>query len=152
MRMILSIMAGSLYLACAGQALAAADTAPQQAVRRFYDAFNTHRFERVADFTTADWNHINPGGGRTVGRPAVLKELHEVHSTFLKGVTDTIESIDSRVVAPGAAIVTVKSRMSTFTMPDGSVHANETHIRTFILVRDHARWRITQDQNTTVGE
>jgi uncharacterized protein (TIGR02246 family) len=150
--MCLSTSAVWLCLGCVCQAHAADETAPQQAVRRFYDAFNAHQFDRVPDFTTADWNHINPGGGRTVGRQAVLKELHEVHSTFLKGITDTIENMDSRLPAPGVAIVTVKSRMSTFTMPDGVAHANEAHIRTFILVKHKSRWLITQDQNTTVAE
>jgi hypothetical protein len=68
-----------------------------------------------------DWNHINPFGGRTRGRDAVLKELKEVHSTFLKGVTDTIEEMDVRFATPEVAVVTVTSRTSTFTSQMGSV-------------------------------
>lgn len=37
-------------------------------VEAFYAAFTTHSFDRAADFTTEDWNHINPGGGWTQGR------------------------------------------------------------------------------------
>ncbi len=120
-------------------------------IQAFYDAFNSHGFERAAEFTTADWNHINPGGGRTRGRGAVLKELHEVHATFLKGVSDKIENMDVRFAAPDVAIVTVMSRMSTFTMPDGVMHVNEGHIRTFVVVKRGSRWLIMQDQNTTIG-
>ena len=65
------------------------ETQVRQAVQSFYEAFNTHNFGRVPEFTTADWTHIHPFGGWTRGRDAVLKELKEVHSTFLKGVTDT---------------------------------------------------------------
>jgi uncharacterized protein (TIGR02246 family) len=136
------------------QALAAVapdDGAVRQTVLAFYDAFNSHGFDRAADYTTDDWNHINPGGGRTQGRAAVLKELHEVHATFLKGVTDTIEEMDIRFAAPGVAIATVKSRMSTFTMPDGSQHVKEGHIRTFVVVKRAGRWLIMQDHNTTIG-
>lgn len=50
----------------------------RHAIQAFYDAFNSHGFERASEFTTADWNHINPGGGPTRGRKAVLKELREV--------------------------------------------------------------------------
>ncbi len=61
----------------------------RQAVERFYAAFNSHGFEGAAEYTTEDWNHISPLGGRTRGRDATLKDLKDVHSTFLKGVTDT---------------------------------------------------------------
>ncbi len=123
----------------------------RQAVQSFYDAFNSHGFERASEYTTEDWNHINPSGGRTRGREAVLKELKEVHSTFLKGVSDTIEDMDVRFAAPNLAVVTVTSRMSTFTTPDGVRHENERHIRTFVVVNRNGRWLIMQDQNTTIG-
>lgn len=123
----------------------------RQAVQSFYDAFNAHGFGRASEYTTEDWNHINPFGGRTRGRDAVLKELNEVHSTFLKGVSDTIDDLDIRFAASNAAVVTVTSRMSTFTTPDGVMHENERHIRTFVVVKRKGRWLIMQDQNTTVG-
>ncbi len=123
----------------------------RQAVQSFYAAFKSHGFERASEYTTGDWNHINPFGGRTRGREAVLKELNEVHSTFLKGVSDTIEDMDVRFATPNVAVVTVTSRMSTFTTPDGAKHENERHIRTFLVVKRSGRWLIMQDQNTTIG-
>lgn len=123
----------------------------RQAVQSFYAAFNAHGFVRAAEYTTEDWNHINPFGGRTRGRMAVLKELNEVHSTFLKGVSDTIEEMDVRFATPDVAVVTVTSRMSTYTTPDGAKHENERHIRTFAVVRRSGRWLIMQDQNTIIG-
>jgi uncharacterized protein (TIGR02246 family) len=123
----------------------------RQAVQSFYDAFNAHGFGRASEYTTEDWNHINPFGGRTRGRKAVLKELNEVHSTFLKGVSDIIENMDVRFATPDVAVVTVSSRMSTYTTPDGVKRENELHIRTFVVVRRSGRWLIMQDQNTLVG-
>ena len=123
----------------------------RQAVQSFYDAFNSHGFGRAANYTTEDWNHINPFGGRTRGREAVLKELKEVHATFLKGVSDTIESMDIRFATPNVAVVTVTSRMSTFTTPDGVKRENELHIRTFVVVKRSGRWLIMQDQNTLIA-
>jgi uncharacterized protein (TIGR02246 family) len=120
-------------------------------VQAFYAAFNSHGFSHAADFTTADWNHINPYGGRTHGRAEVLRELHEVHSTFLNGVSDNIEKLDVRFASNDAAIATVTSRMSTFTSPDGTRHVNEQHIRTFVLAKRGPRWLIMQDQNTVVS-
>lgn len=123
----------------------------RQAVQSFYDAFNSHEFGRVAEFTTEDWDHINPFGGWARGREAVLEELREVHSTFLKGVSDTVEEILVRFAGPDAAVVTVTSRVGTFTTPDGVRHENERPIRTFVVARRGGRWLIMHDQNTLRG-
>ena len=120
----------------------------RQAVQSFYDAFNSHGWDRASEFTTEDWNHINPFGGWERGRDAVLKDLRNVHSTFLKGVTDTPEEMDVRFATADVAVVTVPSRLSTFTTPDGVKHVNERQIRTFIVVKRSGKWLIMQDQNT----
>ena len=122
-----------------------------EVVKSFYADFNSHSWTRAANYTTEDWVHINPLGGWTRGRDAVLKELEEVHSTFLKGVSDTIQEMAVRFASVNVAVVTVTSRMSTFITPDGSKHENEQHIRTFVLVWRNEHWLIMQDQNTTVA-
>ena len=120
----------------------------RKAVQSFYDAFNSHDFGRVPEFTTEDWTHINPLGGWTRGRDSVLKELREVHSSFLKGVTDTIEEMEVKFATANVAIVTVPSRTSPYTSPDGVKREDQRQIRTFVLVERHGRWLIMQDQNT----
>jgi uncharacterized protein (TIGR02246 family) len=124
------------------------ETAVRKAVRSFYDAFNSHDFARVPEFTTEDWTHINPLGGWTRGREAVLKKLKEVHSTFLKGVIDTVEEMEVRFATPDVAIVTVPSRTTSYATLDGVRHENQRQIRTFILVHRNGHWLIMQDQNT----
>jgi uncharacterized protein (TIGR02246 family) len=123
----------------------------RETVESFYADFNTHQWDRALNYTTEDWNHINPNGGWTRGREAVIKELKEVHATFLKGVSDTIEDMSVRFATPDVAVATVTSRMSTFTSPDGVRHENERHIRTFVVVKRMGRWLIMHDQNTTVS-
>ena len=120
----------------------------RRAVQRFYDAFNAHGFDKAAEFTTDDWVHINPNGGVARGRTAVLAELREVHASFLKGVSDTPDSIAVRFATPDVAVAIVPSRMTTFTTPDGVRHENELHVRTIVVVRRAGAWRIMQDQNT----
>lgn len=151
MKIFLAAMVGVLFATGAIARESGREQPVRLAIQSFYNAFNSHGFAHAADYTTEDWNHINPGGGRTKGRASVLKELHEVHSTFLKGVSDNIEEMDVRFAAPNVAIATVKSRMSTFTMPDGVQHVNEGHIRTFVVVKRGTRWLIMQDQNTVIG-
>ena len=118
------------------------------AVEAFYAAFNSHDFSRVP--VTEDWEHVNPFGGTARGRETVLKELREVHSTFLKGVTDTVIQMTVRMASADVAIATVTSQMSTYTTPNGSRYENEQHIRTFVVVKRENRWLIMHDQNTTI--
>lgn len=120
-------------------------------VKRFYAGFDDGTFPRAEEYTTDDWNHINPMGGRTVGRKAVLDEVRGVHSTFLKGVTDTPESFDVKFFRPDAAIVVVPSRLSTFTTPDGVKYENRRNVRTFIVVKRSGRWLIMHDHNTFIS-
>ncbi|HUR94993.1 MAG TPA: SgcJ/EcaC family oxidoreductase [Gemmatimonadales bacterium] len=122
----------------------------RKTVSEFYTAFNTHAFERAAEFTTADWQHINPFGGWTRGREAVLAELREVHGSFLKGVTETVDTVAVRTSGTESAVVTVRSHLSPYVAPDGTRHIDEHQIRTFVLVTQDGRWRIMQDQNTIV--
>jgi ketosteroid isomerase-like protein len=122
----------------------------REAVNAFYTAFD-EGFVGECDFATEDWNHINPNGGWTRGREQVLREVKEVHTTFLIGVRDTVEDMSVRYAACDAAVVTVTSQMSTFFTPDGIKHENERHIRTFVVVNRGAKWLVMQDQNTVVG-
>ena len=122
----------------------------RQSVEAFYKAFNSHNFDRTPEFTTDDWNHINPYGGWTRGRDAVLAELQRVHSRVLKDVSDTIESMSVRFASDDVAVAIVTSYLSTYYLPDGTKHENERQRRCFIVVRRSNRWLIMQDQNTVI--
>ena len=150
MRLIIAVLTGLAITNPISAQAPSPETPVRQAVQAFYAAFNSHGFDRAAEFTTEDWNHVNPLGGRTRGRAEVLKELKAVHSTFLKGVSDTIEQMDVRFASPDVAVATVTSRVSTFTTPDGVKHENEQQVRTFVVVKREARWLIMQDHNTIV--
>jgi uncharacterized protein (TIGR02246 family) len=141
----------SLTLTAPGFGQSVDSEAPvRQAVEAFYTAFN-RGFEGANEFSTEDWNHIHPGGGWIRGRANVLKEVREVHTTFLKGVSDTVEEMAVRFATREVAVATVISVMSTFVTPDGVKHENERHIRTFVVVKRTGRWLVMQDQNTTIG-
>jgi uncharacterized protein (TIGR02246 family) len=142
----------SLGAVCNAQAQTSPDErAARDAVASFYSAFNAHDFDRAAEFTTDDWEHINPGGGWTRGRQQVLAELRQVHGSFLKGVTDTVQSMTVRLPGPGTAVVTVLSEMTPFVAPDGVRHPKDRQIRTFVVVKRGERWLVMQDQNTIVS-
>ena len=140
MQLIIAALAGlAISIPTSAQA-PRSETPVREAVQAFYAAFNSHRFDRATEFTTEDWNHINPLGGRTRGRAVVLKELEEVHSTFLKGISDTIQQMDVRLAAADVAIATVTSRVGTFTTPDGVKHENEQQTEDRCRRDSVARW------------
>lgn len=134
---------------------AASSQGEEAAVRRpveaFYAAFN-QGFSGPADFATEDWVHINPNGGWTRGRENVLKDVREVHSTFLKGVIAMIEQSEVRFTSPDAAVVTVTNKSSAYVTPDGVKHENERHIQTFVVVKQGGRWLVMQDHTTTIAK
>ena len=121
----------------------------REAVSSFYTAFNSG-FVGPADFATEDWNHISPSGAWTQGRDITLLWLRFVHSTFLSGVTDTVEDMSVRFATFNVAVVAATSRVSTFTTPDGVTHENEQQRRTFVVVERSGRWLVMHDQNTVV--
>ena len=121
-------------------------------VLAFQDDFNEGGFKKAQFYTTKDWEHINPGGGITKGREAVLKEVRDVHQTFLKGVSLTIESIAIRFLTPTVAIADVVHKSSEYELPQGVKHQNERQRKTYIIVKKQNKWWLTLDQNTVIAE
>ena|SRR5213592_2151885 len=118
-------------------------------VLAFYDAFNDG-FNGPATFAAESWSHINPNGGWTRGREAVLAEVRQVHRTFLKGVTDTPLQTEVRYAGSDAAVVTVVSMSSSFDLPGRGRVEGQKAIRTFVVVRDGGAWKVIQDQSTAI--
>ncbi|MEO7309723.1 MAG: SgcJ/EcaC family oxidoreductase [Chitinophagaceae bacterium] len=120
-------------------------------VLSFQDDFNEGSFKNAKFYTTADWEHINPGGGITIGREEVLKEVRAVHKTFLKGVSITIESITIRFLTPTVAIADVVHKSSKYELPQGVKHQNERQMKSYVIVKRKKKWLLTLDQNTIIA-
>lgn len=117
----------------------------------FQNDFNDGRFIHAASYTTADWTHINPGGGITNCREEVLKEVRAVHQDFLKGVSLRIESINIRFPANTVAVATVVHTSSDYEFPMGVKHHNERQMKTYLIVMQKNKWLLLLDQNTTIA-
>jgi uncharacterized protein (TIGR02246 family) len=119
-------------------------------VLAFQNDFNEGGFKKAKFYTTKDWEHINPGGGITKGREAVLKEVRTVHQTFLKGVSLKIESITIRFLTSNVAIADVIHKSSDYELPQGVKHQNERQMKTYVIVKRKNIWLLTLDQNTII--
>lgn len=116
----------------------------------FQNDFNDGLFTNAEKYTTEDWEHINPGGGITIGRNAVLKEVLSVHQAFLKGVSMSISSINIKIITFNVAIVDVVHKISLYELPKGIKHKNEHQRKTYIVVKMKGEWLIKHDQNTVI--
>src|SRR5437764_16247 len=98
------VAAFSALMLTAQHGLCADDEAKvRTAIQSFYKAFDEGFTGRI-DFAAADWNHINPNGGRTRGRDATLQEIRTVHQSFLKGTSERSEDRDGRFASPTVVI------------------------------------------------
>jgi len=116
----------------------------------FQEDFNEGIFKNVKNYTTEDWIHINPGGGMTNGRTAVLKEVVAVHQTFLKGVSMTIDSLNIKLSSPQFAYAIVYHKLSDYELPKGTINKNQQNIKTYIFEKRKKKWLMILDQNTVV--
>ena len=123
----------------------------REVVNSWFAAFNSNTFDSWApDFATEDWNFITPAGPWLQGRANVLANLRLVLSTFLHGVTDTVEDMAVRFATCDVAVVTTTSRLTTYTTPDGVQHVTEQQRKTFVLVKRSGQWLVMQQQLTIV--
>jgi hypothetical protein len=126
------------------------DPAVVRPVTAFYAGFNAD-FECNFDFATANWAHINPFGHVTTGEQ-VLEHLRDIHATFLKGVSETVEQMRFRWIDSGVALVTVTSKVSPYQLPGEARRENERQRRTFVVVRRGDSWLVLLDHNTIVAQ
>ncbi len=117
----------------------------------FQEDFNEGTFKKSINYTTRDWIHVNPLGGITKGREAVLKEVREVHQSFLKGVTMSLESISINFITPVVALADVVHQVDDFQTPDGTKHHNEKHRKTYVVVKKSNKWLLALDHNTIIA-
>ena len=119
-------------------------------IAAFQADFNDGEFKNAEQYSTADWEHINPGGGIDKGRDSVLKTVRAMHQTFLKGVTMRIESMEIRFLTRDVAIADVIHQVDTYITPDGMKHEDERHIKTYVIVKKKQKWLLAHDHNTVI--
>jgi uncharacterized protein (TIGR02246 family) len=124
--------------------------AVKKVIIAFQEDFNDGAFKNAHLYTTNDWVHINPGGGITKGRDEVLSEVIDVHQSFLKGVSMTIDRMEIRFITPTVAVADVIHIISPYELPTGVKHENERQIKTYVVVKQKEKWLLSHDHNTVV--
>lgn len=65
--------------ACSNKVTQADEESVKKVVLDFVDDFNDGSFKNAINYTTLDWDHINPGGGIDIGWESTLKTVRAVH-------------------------------------------------------------------------
>jgi uncharacterized protein (TIGR02246 family) len=146
---ILSILMSLISCFCAAQTDSDND-AVKKVIYAFQDDFNDGSFRNAHLYATTDWVHIHPGGGITRGRDEVLREVIDVHQSFLKGVSMIVEKMEIRFVNPTVAVAVVLHKISPYELPAGVMHENERQIKTYIVIKQKGKWLLSHDHNTVV--
>jgi len=150
MRLVITLFAGLFICACSNPSGKPDEEAVKQVVLDFVDDFNDGAFSKAEEYADEDRIHINPGGGIDRGKTSTLKTVRDVHTSFLKGVTMTTDSMNVRFIQPDVAIVIAYHTIDTYTTPDQVTHRNERQIKTYVVVMRNGKWYLTLDQNTVI--
>lgn len=148
-QLIFTLLVFVLY-ACSNKATEADEESVKTVVLNFVDDFNDGSFKNADNYTTIDWDHINPGGGIDIGRESTLKTVRAVHQSFLKDVSMTTDSMKVRFVSTEVALVTGYHSIDTYVTPDGVRHENERQIKSYVIVKQNDKWLLTLDHNTSI--
>jgi uncharacterized protein (TIGR02246 family) len=148
-RLLVTLLVLILY-ACSNKVTQADEESAKKVVLDFVDDFNDGSFKNADNYTTIDWDHINPGGGIDIGRESTLKTVRAVHQSFLKDVSMTTDSMKVRFVSPEVALVTGYHSIDTYVTPDSVRHENERQIKSYVIVKQNGKWLLTLDHNTSI--
>lgn len=106
----------------------------RQSLSAFYKDAARNDFRNADRYAALDWTHVDARGARSRGRDAVLAALRRE----IGGGAPVIEETTVRFPTQEVAVATVVDS------------AGRRRVRTFVLVKQKGRWRITQDQVTEV--
>jgi uncharacterized protein (TIGR02246 family) len=139
MKSTLILFLSSFFFLCGTGQTTKDLAAVKKLVIAFQNDFNEGSFKKAPEYTTRDWEHINPVGGISKGRAAVLEEVRAVHQSLLKGVSMEIETMSVRFVKPDVAIADVVHRLTSYTTPDGVRHEKERQRKTYVVVKQNGK-------------
>lgn len=142
-------VASYLFLAC-NRPSYSDKTEIEKVVFAFQKDFNDGGFKNADQYSTDDWEHINPLGGIDRGRDSVLAKVRAIHQGFLKGRTMQIDSMNVRFITSDVALAVVIHKIDPYVGANGVKHENEKNIKTYVFVKTNGKWLMTLDHNTNV--
>ena len=135
MRIVCTLVSVSVMLCAAGTKGSPEDeSAIRKVLAESMAAFNEHRPNLIPEATTDDFDVVNPPGTYTRGKPDFQEAFRGAfRSAKMVGTVDRI-----RFIRPDVALVD-----GTFEISGSDITPAPKGFRTFVLVKENGRWKIT---------
>ena len=117
--------------------------------------WNTHKFQNMDNYTTADVEWINIVGMWWKRRTEVKMAHQNIFDAIFKNVPFTKKSLNIRILTSSVAIANLVCHVGEFFPPDGIDHGGNKmpeadDILTLIYLKKDGKWLLTSGQNTVV--
>jgi uncharacterized protein (TIGR02246 family) len=99
---------------------------------------------------TEDCDWVNIVGMHWHGRDEVTDMHHVLLEGRYKGVNVHTLSHEESEIAPGVALVVLKSQLDDFTTPEGQVVKGLQNMGLMVLVKREGKWLIRASENSSV--
>ena len=119
--------------------------------------WNTHNFQNMESYTTADVEWVNIVGMYWRGLPQVKMSHQSIFDAIFKNVPFTKKEVSVRFITPDVAVTTLLCHVGAFFPPDGVDRGNNKRpetddLLTMVFVKKNNKWLLTAGQNTVVDE
>ena len=117
---------------------------------RFEDAWAKRDMAAFRTMLTDDCDWVNVVGMHWRGRDEVTEMHHVLLEGRYKGVNFHALSHEESEVAPGVALVVLKSQLDDFTTPEGQVVKGLQNMGLMVFVKRQGKWLIRASQNSSI--
>jgi uncharacterized protein (TIGR02246 family) len=130
------------------------DTADEAAVRaiisEFANTWNRHDMPGMHELDSEDVEWINVTGNHWRGKAAVYKGHDIIHRTIFAKTQMSVESVEVRPIAPGAAVGVATMKFGPVIIPSGHELLELKTRGSFVMVKRNGDWKIAHFHNTPV--
>jgi len=117
---------------------------PESVINAFVDAWNTHDIDAFDRLFTDDAVWVAVAELRVVGRPAIVADFAEIHTTWASAVTVAASDVTIRSLRPDVAVVFFHTNY----IDDGVAVPGIDRAMIMTAVRESGRWLVAAGQVT----
>jgi uncharacterized protein (TIGR02246 family) len=128
------------------------DQAVRKIVAGVEEAWNAHDMPAIAKLFREDAEWVNKVGMHWRGRDEIMIAHRAFHETIFKNHKIHTDAVETRSIAPGAAVAVVVETCDGFTAPDGRAWPKARNQLSYVLVKGPEGWKIAHGQNSEVDE
>lgn len=127
------------------------DAAIRKLLADYENAWNSHDMKSLAKLFREDAECVNVVGMHWRGRDAIERAHVAFHETMFKNHRIKTDSVNVRMISPGAAVAVVTTTNDAFLAPSGQVMPKAQNRQTYVLTKAGERWAVAHFHNVIVN-